>query len=505
MSSREHFDNQPEHFDKQNIATIAEEKMQSAKPAKSNKSQLVKRALSSHSWVGLSVSALMYLVCLSGALVVFYEEFERWEQPVIEEYDDYSTRQIHMAIERFNQRVESTPESIYVVLPTESVPRMHISGDDQEWFINQDGSLSEPPIEGWTHFLKELHINLHLPQTFGIILVGALGAMLCGLIVTGILAHPRIFKDAFIWRPKGSRRIAQVDLHNRLSVWGTPFFFMIGLTGAFIGLVGILILVSASAFYNNDREAVIDEVYGADIEVTQSIEQLNIENALQQLQMTHPNAKPIYMVVQNFATENQFLEIAATLPERLIYSEIYRFRSNGELINHQGMSDGHWGQQLAYSVYRLHFGHFAGMPVKWVYFILGLALTIVCATGVNIWLARRKFTSFINDLWVAVVWGSPLAIVLASMSVMTRLSATMIFLLSTVMCIIYALWKKNPPRVKSHLQLLTALVLLVIPVWHHLHFSMSWNWNLVNAINFSLVIGSAIYIWLGLSVNRKPS
>lgn len=52
--------------------------------------------------------------------------------------------------------------------------------------------------------------------------------------------------------------------------------------------------------------------------------------------------------------------IAAMLPGRLVYSEIYRFTLDGEYINHQALSDGPAGRQLAYSVYRLHFGQFGG-------------------------------------------------------------------------------------------------------------------------------------------------
>lgn len=48
------------------------------------------------------------------------------------------------------------------------------------------------------------------------------------------------------------------------------------------------------------------------------------------------------------------------LPGRLVYSEIYRFTLDGEYINHQALSDGPAGRQLAYSVYRLHFGQFGG-------------------------------------------------------------------------------------------------------------------------------------------------
>ena len=47
---------------------------------------LVKNSLSAHSWLGLLVGALMYAICLSGALLVFHAELEQWEQPDVAEF-----------------------------------------------------------------------------------------------------------------------------------------------------------------------------------------------------------------------------------------------------------------------------------------------------------------------------------------------------------------------------------------------------------------------------------
>ncbi|MCW8880569.1 MAG: PepSY domain-containing protein, partial [Kangiellaceae bacterium] len=431
---------------------------------------LVKNSLNAHTWLGLTVGAVMYLICLSGAVVVFFEEFERWEQPNVEEYSQYSHQQITAAINEFTQRVDKIPESIYVVLPTEAVPRIHISADGKEWFVSQDGKLSEPVKEGWTHMLKELHVQLHLPQTFGIIVVGSLGAMLCGLIISGLLAHPRIFKDAFTFRIGGSKRLEQADIHNRLSVWGTPFYFMIGLTGAFIGLVGVLIAVVAPAHFNGDRNAVVDSVYGGDPIIERKAESINYQKAFDELTKINPDAMPIYLVAQHLNTEKQFLEIAATLPNRLIYSEMYRFHSDGSFINYQGLSDGPVGRQVAYSVYRLHFGHFDNGWVKILYAILGLALTVISATGINIWLARRKFESFINHVWSGFIWGTPLSLAMSYIIGIYGSHFVAVFWFCLAVCMGLSFWIRNISKTKFFLQASTSVALLICLLTYYLNF-----------------------------------
>src|SRR3546814_10447145 len=51
------------------------------------------------------------------------------------------------------------------------------------------------------------------------------------------------------------------------------------------------------------------------------------------------------------------------------------------------------------------------------YFILGMALTAICATGTYIWLGKRERRGIgaprIRAAWDAVVWGSPLILALA--------------------------------------------------------------------------------------------
>ncbi|NVK87658.1 MAG: PepSY domain-containing protein [Gammaproteobacteria bacterium] len=465
-------------------------------PAKSPAKTKVQRALSSHAFLGLTLSILLFLICLSGSLVVFFEEFERWEQPQIPEYSNYTAPQLETALDAFLDRVEEVPESIYLVLPTAAVPRIHIAGDNQEWFVAEDGALLEPPVEGWTYFLKELHISLHLPHTIGLIIVGAFGAMLLGLIITGVLAHPRIIKDAFLWRRHNSERLKQVDLHNRLGVWGIPFFVMIALTGAFIGLVSVLILVTASAFYQNDREAVVDEVYGPDIQVNAELEPVNFRAILTNFAAHDDSASPIYLVLQNYGTRQQFVEVAATLPERLIYSEIYRYHVNGEYINQQGMSNGPWGQQLAYSVYRLHFGHFGSAWVKVLYFCLGIALTVVCVSGVNIWLLRRQPALFYRRAWTAMVWGTPMALALSMFAIGKWFSAGQLFISGVALSLVIAFCCRSYRLSRCLLQLITAAILVFVVIAHRLLFDYPVQLDAINGVN-----AGCILLALGLVVS----
>ena len=102
---------------------------------------LVRSALSSHSWLGLMIGGLMYIVCLSGTLSIFYEEIERWEQPVAEEFLNVDPL---FAETVFNAYIASPDteitEHMYLVFPHPTLPRLKVSSDTEGRYLNEDGS-----------------------------------------------------------------------------------------------------------------------------------------------------------------------------------------------------------------------------------------------------------------------------------------------------------------------------------------------------------------------------
>ncbi|WP_054113832.1 PepSY-associated TM helix domain-containing protein [Marinagarivorans algicola] len=426
-------------------------------------SSTVKASLSSHSLIGVTTGILLYIICLTGTILVAAHYFERWQQPAVAEYSNYSYATVNTAIDAFYTQTQSTPESLYVVLPTESLPRIHVAGGQHEFFVKEDGTLDEAVKEGWISTVRDMHYYLLLPHTVGGIIVGLLGALMLGLCVSGIVAHPRIFVDAFRLRWNAHQRLAQADLHNRLSVWALPFHVMISVTGAFFGLVSILVLVATSTLYDGTPAELTAEIYGADPTINAPVQEANINKALTYIRQKYPQATPLYIVIQQPKTPQQFIEIAATMQGRLSYSEIFRFNTQGDYLNTQGLTNGPLPRQILYSTYRLHFGQYGGNWVLIGYVLLGLASTLVTATGINIWLARRKKHDIINPLWVAAVWGLPLSLALSALGSLFMLPVLACFFMSWAWVTGLCIWQQHQAYVPTLLRTACAAVLIFIP------------------------------------------
>lgn len=440
-------------------------------------STVVKQSLASHAWLGLLCGGLMYLICLSGTLVVFYQELERWEQPEIAESLRYDPAAVQRAVAAALERLPPTPPHLYIGLPTPASPRIAVSTDEehQAWFAGADGTLGDPVAHDWTHLLQNLHIYLHLPSTLGLLVVGALGVMLFGLVVSGFLAHPRIFKDAFHLRLGGSPHLAQADLHNRLSVWGAPFHIVIALTGAYFGLAAVLFVVLGAAFHGGDTEAATAAIYAAEPAVQKTARVPDVARALRQIDEVLPaGTAPSFITVHDAGTAKQFVELEVVYPQRLIWAEYYRFDGDGTYLGRTDYSDGPIGRQIIYSFYRVHFGNFAGWPGKVLYALLGLSLTVVCATGVNIWLAKRRTCDYLNDLWMGTIWGAPMALALTAVTtVVCGIPSTALFWLALVAALGWALYVGQPACAKRDLCAVTALLIMLLLAGYVVRFDIT--------------------------------
>lgn len=382
----------------------------------------VKRALSAHAAIGLLAGALLYIVCLSGTLLVFYEEWQRFEQATPPQMTQIDPDAVQRGMEALLAIERGKPPTthFYVDMPLAELPTTRVITDTQQMHLDAEGRLAGPEQIEWANFLYGLHYTLNIPVAQGLVgitLVGILGMLMIALALSGVIAHPKIFRDAFRLRARHSGGVALSDWHNRLSVWTLPFTLAIAITGSVIGLATVSATVLAQRYYGGDTEALYATIFGEEGKPDPAPAPLpDVATALRYMEAHYPGVRVTYVTVHEPGTAGQQVQIVAEHPRRLIFGEYYLFDSAGRFEGTAGLADGPLGQQAAASNYDLHFGNYGGLPVKIAYALLGFALTVVCATGTYIWLGKRRRRGFdeprLRAAWDAVVWGSPVALAL---------------------------------------------------------------------------------------------
>lgn len=390
----------------------------------------VRAMLAGHSALGLAFAALIYIVCLTGTLAVFAFEFQRWEQPngpIITSRLTPEAVGAAVSAGYAQALADKSADDLFVLGPGGVAPRLSISYHDHQtgveghWLGNAEGKLVARVKAPFTEFLVALHINLHLPRTWGRFIVGLTGVALLSSLISGLLSHPRIFRDAFALRWGGSKRLQEADLHNRLSVWGLPFHIAVSLTGALLGLSTLIVGVLAYAAYDGDSDKAFATILGPRATEDASAAPIpDVAAMMRHVQRDKPSAEFVSVQVQHVGTAGQVVHLGMRTPGHLALSNSYYFKGDGTPLGDGGLESGSVGQQILGLLQPLHFGWFSGVTAKVIYGLLGLALTVVTHSGVTIWLARRRDKGRPaprwERIWAAAAWGQPLALAAAAIA-----------------------------------------------------------------------------------------
>lgn len=443
-------------------------------------SEFVRAVLKGHSSLGLAFAALIYIVCLTGTIAVFAHEFQRWETPAARRLTTVSPDAVQVAYTAATAATGAGVEHVFVTLPDADLPRLtvttDVAGRYRSWTADAKGAIvaAETP---WTEFLTRLHINLHLPRTIGIFLVGLIGVALLSSLISGLLAHPRIFRDAFHLRLGGSRRLQEADLHNRLGVWALPFHVTVSLTGALLGLTTIIVGALGFAMFQGD----VNKVYALFVpphpaDNPAPAPPLDLRPMFAQVaKLTDGRVEYVFM---EHPTEmgGAALFNVADGSNRLSDTDAYTFDRNGKLYFSKKAETNNLGEQILGSLGVLHFGWFGGGIVKIAYGLLGLGLTYLAASGVTIWLARRRDKGRAapgwERIWTAIVWGQPVALAAAAGVVLAGAGATMSLALAiwgavTVAALVAAALVPAAPLARAGKRA-TAILLIALALGHAL-------------------------------------
>jgi uncharacterized iron-regulated membrane protein len=480
----------------------------------------VRAMLAGHSALGLAFVALIYVVCLSGTLAVFAHELQRWEQPdgpTVQGSVSPETVAAALAAGYAQALADKSAHDMFILAPALTGSRLVVSYHDHEagvegsWLADADGRLVVRAKAPWTEFLTHLHINLHLPRTWGMFIVGLTGVALLSSLVSGLLSHPRIFKDAFALRWGGSKRLQEADLHNRLGVWGLPFHIAVSLTGALLGLATLVVGVLALAAYDGDSEKAFATLLGPRAGLDQTPAALpDLAGMIRQVQRPHPDAIFVSAQIEHVGKASQVVHLGMRSAGHLAFANTYYFDGTAKSLGDGGLETGGIGQQILGAISPLHFGWFGGLTVKVIYGLLGLGLTVVTHSGVTIWLARRRDKGrpapVWERIWPAAVWGQPLALATSAIAALQFEERTIlpVYLAIVLVSFVLPACLGNPATITRTLRALTAAALAAVVLMHGLAWAPKISDTLAWFVSLSALVAVAA-ILAGAVLARKPS
>ncbi|MEC8327743.1 MAG: PepSY-associated TM helix domain-containing protein [Pseudomonadota bacterium] len=385
------------------------------------KSISIKKLFQLHSWVGVVTGILLFIVAFTGAFAVFSKPYLSIWASASENHvsSTVSAKKIEHLINHYAKKVPSDfRENIHVYMPKgygyTRLVLLYESHDGDENYDHETAYVFELNSQNYAlenefygpageyyqnrqsdmgNFIAHFHADLHLGRPIGLILTGFLGLTLMVSVITGLFIHREMIKQLFTFRRKKSTDIVASDGHKLFGVWGCVFHFVIGFTGAFLGLATVILLPAAAyVSFNGDQDKLI-ETFTAMPEpiISEQYQPTEIAKIISQTHVLDSKAELLDLTIMALNDENSVV-YARMLGGENFAPRILEFAGDGSLNKSMSSFGNIPGPAIKVVewIFPLHFGNFGGIFVKTVWAVLGLTTALIPLSGVMMWIAKRS-------------------------------------------------------------------------------------------------------------------
>jgi len=354
-----------------------------------------------HSWAGIVTGLLMFIVCFSGAVVVFKNEIDLWANPSLAQLprSDKPASLDAVLVQLQARYPGATVDTI--ALPDAVNPgyfasvreRGAAAGTRTKIALRSDTGAVVGPVDSQLgQYLRMLHVFLFFGPRW---IVGFLGVAMLVLIATGIVIHRKILAELFTQRWGRSFRVVMSDLHKSAGIWGLGFHILIAATGAWMGLAPLFEqgykYVTSAASPTAASAAAAKPARKAGSEATAPVPMQSLDSLYATAQRAVPGLTARYVSLRRWGTDAAEAGFTGNLSDHLASTarvEIDAATGVPKKV-HDPRSAGFWSQVNGL-MEPLHFGDFGGLALKWLYFLLGMTPAFLSISGTLIWFDARQ-------------------------------------------------------------------------------------------------------------------
>lgn len=355
-----------------------------------------------HTWAGLIFGWVLFAMFLTGSLAFFRPEITRWMQPEIQVQPAPAVQAVATA-QRYLAEHAPDAKRWFIAPPSDREPLIQLlyqvpkpkPGERGFVRVKLDAATGQAVTARQTRggdFFYRFHFELETAFPWGRWLASIAGMFMLVAIISGIITHKKIFTDFFTFRPRKGGQRAWMDGHNVLSVLGLPFHLMITFSGLVLFMV-MLMPAGIQAVYDNPRQYT-NEVFKANT-ITPPLNQpaplVDIAPLVEQAQQ-HWQGRLGRVTVNNPGDAGATITLIRNVGDGVSYGLLAPFmRFDGVTGALQDSEDDHSATVVTTGVITgLHLGLFAEPLLRWFYFIVSLAGTAMVATGLVLWIAKRR-------------------------------------------------------------------------------------------------------------------
>ena len=379
-----------------------------------------------HTWSGLLVGWVLFMVFAAGTASYFKDEITFWMKPELHAVAQTTVSQAKAAegaVAFLQQRGADAPRW-FISLPTEREPSTGVlylkpppppgaapverrRRFDRAMLDPATGQAMTAPRETrGGEFFYRLHFDLHyMPAIWARWIVGFCAMFMLVAIFSGIVTHRRIFKDFFTFRPKKGQR-SWLDAHNVTAVLALPYHAMITYTGL-VTLMFMYMPWAPQVAYKNHGG---NDAFMAEAFPSSGRDQFKASGTKAPLApiapmlaqaSAHWNGAPVGRIsVHQPNDANAVVSLTRAQGPQLSYDQpSMQFNGvTGALLATFGDVPKAAAETRGV-LYGLHIGRFADPLLRALFFLSGLAGCLMVATGLLLWAVkeRQKFAKALKQ------------------------------------------------------------------------------------------------------------
>ncbi|MCF0038808.1 PepSY-associated TM helix domain-containing protein [Dyadobacter fanqingshengii] len=365
------------------------------------KKALKKLASQLHLWLGISSGLVVFIVALTGCLLVFEDELE----PVID-------RQFHIVeahqgeqrlpLDQLQTRVSETyPGKKLVRITIEKEPERTIvfglkNGKKEKDILSvavnpYTGNIAEARVEQDAFFsvVLRLHRYLCLEET-GKIITGISCVMFLIIMTTGLIMwwpNRKNRKQRFTVKWNARFKRLNWDLHAIFGFYVLPFIFLIAITG----LVWSYKWVNNIIFMTFDGKPQQKREAPANVQPVSNQDNTLFQKIYAETNQQLPNPGKILITLGE--SDSLSVTVSKTNDNAAISNIVdflYFDKNNGQLIKKRLYADETKGMKVRRLIYPIHTGSLLGLPTKIIAFLTALVAATLPVTGIVIWLGKKN-------------------------------------------------------------------------------------------------------------------
>lgn len=344
-----------------------------------------------HSWVGVNLSILLFVVCFSGTLAVFSHELDWLFNPAMraqpsDEQASWNTIAANVQAAFPEGRITYWHRAHEPYLTDLIYVKQ---GDDLKYvFANPyTGAVQGSADITIARFMRDLHYYLFIPFQIGHFTVLFFGFVLTIALWTGLLYYRDWYKKLFVLKTGKGAKVFYSSLHKLIGAWSIPFLMVISLTALWY-------FVERADFprissYLDEARPTVQAPSGVEQPLSYPAIDYDQYAAIAKQAIPGLSVKGIYPPFTS--TQSLYLTGPSEVP-------LVRYRANRVYVDpytHQVLKVQQadqintvtWLNDIADPV---HFGYWGGLASKTVWFIFGLGLSILILTGPWLFLKKQK-------------------------------------------------------------------------------------------------------------------